>query len=603
MTYSFTERKRIRKSFAKRASVLQVPFLLATQIDSFSAFLQAETAPEARRNAGLQAAFTSIFPISSHSGNARLDFVSYALGTPPFDVKECQQRGLTFASPLRARVRLTIMDREASKPTVKEVKEQEVYMGEIPLMTSTGSFIINGTERVIVSQLHRSPGVFFEHDRGKTHSSGKLLFSARVIPYRGSWLDFEFDPKDYLYFRVDRRRKMPVTTLLKAIGYTPEAILKEFFVFDTFHLARGEMEFEIVPDRLRGDIARFDIVANGQVIVPKDKRITVKHIREMEKAGLKRVAVSSDFVLGRVLARHVVDKESGEVIARANDELTDELLKKLRESGVPEIQTLYTNDLDQGPFMSQTLRIDETADDLAAQVAIYRMMRPGEPPTEEAVKQLFQGLFFAEERYDLSAVGRMKFNRRVGREELTGGATLSKDDIVAVIKILVELRNGRGEIDDIDHLGNRRVRSVGELAENQFRAGLVRVERAGRACCPGTPLAGGVGEPHAARPDQRETGVGSDQGILRVLATVAVHGPDQPALRDHAQAPRLRARAGRAHPRACGLRGARRASHALRPCVPDRNPGRSEHRTYQLARALCAHQRVWLSRDPLSESE
>jgi DNA-directed RNA polymerase subunit beta len=480
MTYSFTERKRIRKSFAKRASVLPVPFLLATQIDSFSAFLQAETPPEARKNAGLQAAFTSIFPISSHSGNARLDFVSYALGTPPFDVKECQQRGLTYASPLRARVRLTIMDREASKPTVKEVKEQEVYMGEIPLMTSTGSFIINGTERVIVSQLHRSPGVFFEHDRGKTHSSGKLLFSARVIPYRGSWLDFEFDPKDYLYFRVDRRRKMPVTTLLKAIGYTPEAILKEFFVFDTFHLARGEMEFEIVPERLRGDIARFDILASGQVIVPKDKRITVKHIREMEKAGLKRVAVSSDFVLGRVLARHVVDQETGEIIARANDELTDDLLKKLRESGVPEIQTLYTNDLDQGPFISQTLRIDETAEDMAAQVAIYRMMRPGEPPTEEAVKQLFQGLFFAEERYDLSAVGRMKFNRRVGREELTGAATLSKDDIVAVIRILVELRNGRGEIDDIDHLGNRRVRSVGELAENQFRAGLVRVERAVR---------------------------------------------------------------------------------------------------------------------------
>ncbi len=480
MTYSFTERKRIRKSFAKRASVLPVPFLLATQIDSFSAFLQAETPPDTRKNAGLQAAFTSIFPISSHSGNARLDFVSYALGTPPFDVKECQQRGLTFASPLRARVRLTIMDREASKPTVKEVKEQEVYMGEIPLMTSTGSFIINGTERVIVSQLHRSPGVFFEHDRGKTHSSGKLLFSARVIPYRGSWLDFEFDPKDYLYFRVDRRRKMPVTTLLKAIGYTPEAILKEFFVFDTFHFARGEMEFEIVPERLRGDIARFDIVANGQVIVPKDKRITVKHIREMEKAGLKRVAVASDFVLGRVLARHVIDKDSGEMIARANDEITDEVLKRLRESGVPEVQTLYTNDLDQGPFISQTLRIDESADDMAAQVAIYRMMRPGEPPTEEAVKQLFQGLFFSEERYDLSAVGRMKFNRRVGREELTGAATLSKEDIVAVIRILVELRNGRGEIDDIDHLGNRRVRSVGELAENQFRAGLVRVERAVR---------------------------------------------------------------------------------------------------------------------------
>jgi len=489
MTYSFTERKRIRKSFAKRASVLPVPFLLATQIDSFSAFLQSETHPDRRNNAGLQAAFTSIFPISSHSGNARLDFVSYQLGTPPFDVKECQQRGLTYASPLRARVRLTIMDRESPKVKqkdgtdahpVKEVKEQEVYMGEIPLMTSTGSFIINGTERVIVSQLHRSPGVFFEHDRGKTHSSGKLLFSARIIPYRGSWLDFEFDAKDFLYFRVDRRRKMPVTTLLKAIEYTPEAILKEFFVFDTFHLGTGEIEFEIVPERLRGDIARFDIGAKGHVIVPKDKRITVKHIREMEKAGISRAVVPTDFVLGRVLARQVVDKESGEIICRANDELTDDLLKKLRQSGIAEFQTIYTNDLDQGPYISQTLRIDETADDLAAKVAIYRMMRPGEPPTEEAVKQLFQGLFFAEERYDLSAVGRMKFNRRAGREELTGPATLSKDDIVAVIRILVELRNGRGEIDDIDHLGNRRVRSVGELAENQFRAGLVRVERAVR---------------------------------------------------------------------------------------------------------------------------
>ena len=365
MPYSFTEKKRIRKSFAKRASVLPVPFLLATQIDSFSAFLQSETHPDQRKNAGLQAAFTSIFPISSHSGNARLDFVSYQLGTPPFDVKECQQRGLTYASPLRARVRLTIMDREASKPTVKEVKEQEVYMGEIPLMTSTGSFIINGTERVIVSQLHRSPGVFFEHDRGKTHSSGKLLFSARIIPYRGSWLDFEFDPKDYLYFRVDRRRKMPVTTLLKAIGYTPEGILNEFFVFDTFHLGSGEIEFEMMPERLRGDIARFDIVAKGQVIVPKDKRITVKHIREMEKAGLSRAVVPTDFVLGRVLSRQVVDKESGEIIGRANDEITEDLLKKLRQSGIAEFQTIYTNDLDQGPYISQTLRIDETADEMA----------------------------------------------------------------------------------------------------------------------------------------------------------------------------------------------------------------------------------------------
>jgi DNA-directed RNA polymerase subunit beta len=479
MAYSFTEKKRIRKSFAKRDSVLPVPFLLATQLESFAAFLQEHVPAESRKIEGLQAAFKSIFPIESHSKNARLEFVSYGLGEPPFDVKECQQRGLTFAAPLRAKVRLVIMDKEAAKPTPKEVKEQEVYMGEIPLMTTTGSFVINGTERVIVSQLHRSPGVFFEHDRGKTHSSGKLLFSARVIPYRGSWLDFEYDPKDYLYFRVDRRRKMPVTTLLKALGYTPEQILKQFFEFETFHIVKDGVEFELVAERMRGDMARFDITTkSGKVIVARDKRVTVKHVREMEAAGLQRIPVPEDFLLGHSLAHSVVDKTTGEVIANANDEITDLLLAKLREAGVTRIQTIYTNDLDQGPYISQTLRIDETADQMAAMVAIYRMMRPGEPPTEEAVKTLFNGLFFSEDRYDLSAVGRMKFNRRVGRTELVGPGTLSPDDIVAVIKILVDLRNGRGEIDDIDHLGNRRVRSVGELAENQFRAGLVRVERA-----------------------------------------------------------------------------------------------------------------------------
>jgi DNA-directed RNA polymerase subunit beta len=481
MAYSFTEKKRIRKSFAKRESVLQVPYLLTTQLESFAAFLQEFTPPNARKNEGLQAAFTSIFPIESHSKNARLEFVSYSLGVPPFDVKECQQRGLTLAAPLRAKVRLTIMDKEASKPTIKEVKEQEVYMGEIPLMTTTGSFVINGTERVIVSQLHRSPGVFFEHDRGKTHSSGKLLFSARIIPYRGSWLDFEYDAKDYLYFRVDRRRKMPVTIVLKALGFTVEQILKEFFEFDTFHISKNSVEFELKPERMRGETARFDITTKGgKLIVAKDKRITVKHVRDMETAGLKRLDVPEDFVIGRALARNVIDKSTGELVAGANDEITEEVLIKLREAGVESFETIYTNDLDQGSYISQTLRIDETADQLAAQVAIYRMMRPGEPPTEDSVKTLFNGLFFSPDRYDLSAVGRMKFNRRVGRTELTGANTLSPDDIVAVIKILVELRNGRGEIDDIDHLGNRRVRSVGELAENQFRAGLVRVERAVR---------------------------------------------------------------------------------------------------------------------------
>ena len=479
MTYSYTEKKRIRKSFAKRANVLNVPFLLATQLESYTQFLQVDIPPGVRKNQGLAAAFTSIFPIIAHSGNARLEFVEYRLGEPAFDVKECQQRGLTFASPLRAKVRLIILDRESSAEKIKEVKEQEVYMGEIPLMTTTGSFVINGTERVIVSQLHRSPGVFFEHDRGKTHSSGKLLFSARIIPYRGSWLDFEFDPKDILYFRVDRRRKMPVTILLKAIGLTIEQILATFFEFDTFQLAKKGIQFELVPERLRGEIARFDFTDKaGKVLVPKDKRITAKHIRDLAEANTKKITVPEDFVVGRAVAHNIVDPETGEILANANEEITDSLLLKLQEAGVETLKTLYINDLDRGPYISSTLRADETADQWAARVAVYRMMRPGEPPTEDAVEALFNGLFYSEDRYDLSAVGRMKFNRRVGRDEIEGLGTLSNQDIVDVIRILGELRNGRGEIDDIDHLGNRRVRSVGELAENQFRAGLVRVERA-----------------------------------------------------------------------------------------------------------------------------
>ncbi|MEO6959410.1 MAG: DNA-directed RNA polymerase subunit beta [Burkholderiaceae bacterium] len=480
MPYSYTEKKRIRKSFAKREDVQDVPYLLATQLQSFLTFLQADTTPSKRKDEGLQAAFSSIFPIVSHNQMARLEFVSYILGEPVFDVKECQLRGLTYASPLRAKVRLVLMDREVSKPTVKEVKEQEVYMGEIPLMTDTGSFVINGTERVIVSQLHRSPGVFFEHDRGKTHSSGKLLFSARVIPYRGSWLDFEFDPKDVLFFRVDRRRKMPVTILLKAIGMTPEAILAHFFDFDNFEIKSEGGLLEFVPERWKGEVAGFDITdRDGNVIVEKDKRINIKNLRDLSTAKVERVSVPEDFLLGRVLAKNVVNPETGEIIANANDEISELVLAELRTAGIHEIQALYTNDLDRGPYISQTLRTDETADQMAARVAIYRMMRPGEPPTEDAVEALFQRLFYSEDAYDLSRVGRMKVNSRLGHGDvITGPMTLTDEDILETIKVLVELRNGRGQIDDIDHLGNRRVRCVGELAENQFRAGLVRVERA-----------------------------------------------------------------------------------------------------------------------------
>ena len=466
MHYSFTEKKRIRKSFAKRANVHNVPFLLATQIESYQTFLQTDKTTSQRKNEGLQSAFTSIFPIVSHNGFARLEFLSYVLGAPPFDVKECQQRGLTFASPLRAKVRLVILDKESpTKPVIKEMKEQEVYMGELPLMTTTGSFVINGTERVIVSQLHRSPGVFFEHDRGKTHSSGKLLFSARIIPYRGSWLDFEFDPKDILFFRVDRRRKMPVTILLKAIGMTSEQILANFFVFDNFTLRAEGAEMEFVSERLRGEVARFDILDKaGKPLVAKDKRINAKHVRDIEAAGIKQISVPEDYLLGRVLAKNIVDGDTGEVIASANDELTEELLARLREANIDAVQTLYTNDLDQGGYISQTLRTDDTADQTAARVAIYRMMRPGEPPTEDSVEALFNGLFYSEDRYDLSAVGRMKFNRRIGRDELTGAMTLSNEDILAVIKILVELRNVRAELSRLDD-GMLRARRLNKIVK------------------------------------------------------------------------------------------------------------------------------------------
>jgi DNA-directed RNA polymerase subunit beta len=480
--YSFTERKRIRKSFGGRETVIAIPYLLQMQRDAYVSFLQADVANKDRVDLGLQAAFTAAFPIVSHNGFVEMKFLEYNLGKPAFDVRECQTRGLTFGSAVRARVQLIIYDRETSTPqskVVKEVKEQEVYMGQVPLMTDKGSFIINGTERVIVSQLHRSPGVFFEHDKGKTHSSGKLLFSARIIPYRGSWLDFEFDPKDILYFRVDRRRKMPVTTLLKAIGLNNESILANFFVNDAFKLMDSGAQMAFVAERLRGEVARFDITdKKGNVVVAKDKRVTARHTKELEGSGTTHISVPEDFLLGRVLANNIVEADTGEIIAKANDELTEALLKKLRSSGIVDIACIYTNELDQGAYISQTLRSDETADELAARVAIYRMMRPGEPPTEDAVQALFQRLFYNPDTYDLSRVGRMKFNARVGRAESTGSMVLSNDDIMHVVKILVDLRNGNGQVDDIDHLGNRRVRCVGELAENQYRVGLARIEKA-----------------------------------------------------------------------------------------------------------------------------
>jgi DNA-directed RNA polymerase subunit beta len=448
------------------------------QLDSYRNFLQADSTEEVRKESGLHAAFSSVFPIVSYSGNAALEYVGYRLGAPVFDVKECQLRGMTYAAPLRVKLRLVIYDKESATKAVKDVREQEVYMGEMPLMTENGTFVINGTERVIVSQLHRSPGVFFEHDKGKTHSSGKLLFSARVIPYRGSWLDFEFDPKDALFVRIDRRRKLPATILLRALGFDTQQILDLFFDKDEYTLDDKGVSLKLIPDRLRGETAMSDIMVDGEVLVEKDRRITARHIRALEKAGVESLDLPVEALLGKVLAHDIIDEDSGEIIAHANDELTDELVAKLQANGVAAFQTIFTNDLDHGPYISDTLRIDTTNSGLEALVEIYRMMRPGEPPTKEAAENLFGNLFFTSDRYDLSAVGRMKFNRRVGRKEIIGEGVLSNDDIIDVMKVLIDIRNGNGTVDDIDHLGNRRVRSVGEMAENQFRVGLVRVERA-----------------------------------------------------------------------------------------------------------------------------
>jgi DNA-directed RNA polymerase subunit beta len=480
MAYSFTEKKRIRKNFGKQPGILETPYLLAIQLDSYRRFLQADQPEDRRESVGLHAAFKSVFPISSYSGNAVLEYVSYRLGEPVFDVKECQLRGLTYAAPLRVKVRLVVYDKEAAgaKKPVKDVREQEVYLGELPLMTDNGTFIVNGTERVIVSQLHRSPGVFFDHDRGKTHSSGKLLFNARIIPYRGSWLDFEFDPKDCVFARIDRRRKLPVTIILRALGMTETEVLDTFFEKNAFTLHADSAAMHLVPQRLRGETASFEIRIGNQVIVEEGRRITARHVRQLEDSGVKQLPVPREYLQGKIMAHDIVNTETGEIIAKANEVLTAASLQKLVEAGITEINTLYVNDLDRGPYVSDTLRIDPTKTRLEALVEIYRMMRPGEPPTKDAAENLFNNLFFNPDRYDLSGVGRMKFNRRVGRKDLVGSGVLAREDILDVLKVLIDIRNGNGAVDDIDHLGNRRVRSVGEMAENQFRVGLVRVERA-----------------------------------------------------------------------------------------------------------------------------
>ena len=479
MAFSYTEKKRVRRSFEKISSVMDLPNLLATQLKSYEHFLQRKADPLKRNNQGLESVIHSIFPIKSHNGLARMECTSYELGEPIFDERECKLKGITYEASLHINCDLFFTDKETGK--LKEGKSQKVYMGTTPLMTDHGSFVINGTERVVVSQLHRSPGLFFDHDKGKSHSSGKVLYNARVIPYRGSWLDFEFDAKDLVYVRIDRRRKLFASILLKALGFSNQDILESFYETEIFKIKpNNTYQLQLIPKRLMGRITPMDISYRDEVIVKKGERISARHIRKIESTKIKHLEYEQNSMEGLVLAKDIVDKTTGEILIECNSIIDEEILNTLQTLGLKEVKTLYINDLESGPYMADTLRADSTTNDIEALVEIYRMMRPGEPPTKEAATTLFNSLFFNPERYDLSDVGRMKFNKRLGRPAIEGNSVLENEDIVDALKTLVAIRNGKEQVDDIDHLGNRRVRSVGEMVSNQYRIGLIRVERAVR---------------------------------------------------------------------------------------------------------------------------
>ena len=479
MAFSYTEKKRVRRSFEKISSVMDLPNLLATQLESYEHFLQRKADPLKRNNQGLELVINSIFPIESHNGLARMECTSYELGEPIYDERECKLKGITYEASLHINCDLFFIDKETEK--LKEGKSQKVYLGTVPLMTDHGSFVINGTERVVVSQLHRSPGLFFDHDKGKSHSSGKVLYGARIIPYRGSWLDFEFDAKDLVYVRIDRRRKLYASILLKALGFSNQGILECFYETEIFKIKpNNTYQLQLIPKRLMGRVTPMDISYKGEEIVKKGERISARHIRKIESTKIKHLEYEQNSMEGLVLAKDIVDKTTGEILIECNSIIDEEVLDTLQTLGLKEVQTLYINDLESGPYMADTLRADTTTNDIEALVEIYRMMRPGEPPTKEAATTLFNSLFFNPERYDLSDVGRMKFNKRLGRPSIEGNSVLENEDIVDALKTLVAIRNGKEQVDDIDHLGNRRVRSVGEMVSNQYRIGLIRVERAVR---------------------------------------------------------------------------------------------------------------------------
>ncbi|KIM00018.1 DNA-directed RNA polymerase beta subunit [Paramagnetospirillum magnetotacticum MS-1] len=508
MAKSYTGRKRVRKSFGRIPTVAPMPNLIEVQKSSYDHFLQMDTAPEARGNVGLQEVFKSVFPIKDFSERGTLEFVRYELEQPKYDVEECQQRGMTFAAPLKVTLRLVVwdIDEDTGSRSIRDIKEQDVYMGDMPLMTSNGTFVINGTERVIVSQMHRSPGVFFDHDKGKTHSSGKYLFAARVIPYRGSWLDFEFDAKDLVYVRIDRRRKLPVTTLLYALdglntaqlrvaraaegrgleqseikGMTSEEILSYFYGKVVYTRGPKGWKTPFDAERLKGVKLVSDLIdaKTGEKVADAGAKMTPRLGKKLKEAGLTDIQIFTEDMVGQYVAEDIINEQTGEIFTEAGDELTAALVAELEKAGISELPVLAIDHINVGPYMRNTLAIDKNSSREEALIDIYRVMRPGEPPTLETAEALFQGLFFDSERYDLSAVGRVKMNSRLNTPEVADTVrVLRKEDILGVIKVLVELKDGKGEIDDIDHLGNRRVRSVGELMENQYRVGLLRMERA-----------------------------------------------------------------------------------------------------------------------------
>ena len=623
MAISFTGKKRIRRTFGRVAEVAPMPNLIEVQKSSYDHFLQMGVVPEQRVGVGLQEVFKSVFPIRDFSERAQLEFVRYELEVPKYEVDECQQRGITFAAPLKVTLRLVVwdVDEDTGSRSIRDIKEQDVYMGDMPLMTKNGTFVINGTERVIVSQMHRSPGVFFDHDKGKTHSSGKYLFAARVIPYRGSWLDFEFDAKDHVYVRIDRRRKLPATTLLlalddaaterlraargsenrvlqpgEAVGMSKEEILSNFYGTITFR--RGDQGW-MTPFReesFKGKLASDLLDARtGEVALAAGERMTPRVARRLREGGLTDVLVPEEELIGRYFASDLINEETGEVYFEAGDEITGATLAQLAASGIDELPVLDIDHVGVGPYIRNTLAIDKNATREDALIDIYRVMRPGEPPTLETAEALFNSLFFDPERYDLSAVGRVKMNSRLGLSTDDSVRTLRKADILSILKVLVDLKDGRGEIDDIDHLGNRRVRSVGELMENQYRVGLLRMERAIRERMSSVEI--DTVMPHDlinAKP-----AAAAVREFFGSVAAVAVHGSDEPAVGNYPQAASVGARPRRADPRARRFRGTRRAPDSLRPDLPDRNPGRPEHRLDQQLGDLCPRQSVRVHRKPL----